>query len=83
MGAELPVTPETASAHSGARGVTRRRGLARRRSEHRGRLWLSAAVMAVFLAVPVPMFAGNVLGTAGLRSLTSSARQLGSPTAFS
>ena len=40
-------------------------------------------MLAVFLAVPVPMFAGNVLGTAGLRSLPSSARQLGSPTAFS
>ncbi|MGH3400443.1 MAG: DUF4436 family protein [Streptosporangiaceae bacterium] len=40
-------------------------------------------VLAAFLAVPVPMFAGNVLASAGLRSLPSSARQLGSPTAFS
>lgn len=84
MGAELPVTPETVSAVSGARGAAWRRGLLRRlTSGNARRLWLSAVVLALFLSVPVPMFIGNVLASAGLRALPSSARQLGSPTAFS
>ncbi len=70
MGAELPVTPETAAAVTGARGAARRRGLLRRvTSGNARRMGLSVVVLALLLSVPVPMFIGNVLASAGLRAL--------------
>jgi hypothetical protein len=85
MGADSAASGATSGpVDVGAPGAASRRRLLRGARPGDGRrFWVSLLVLALFLVVPVRMLIGNVLSSAGLRSLSSSAGQLGSPTAFS
>lgn len=61
----------------------RRRLLPRVRVGGSWRIWVSVAVVAVFMAVSARMFIMNVLAATGLRGLPSSAAKLGPATALS
>jgi hypothetical protein len=85
MGADSAASGTTSGTVSAGQpeAPARRRLLPRVRVGGSWRIWVSVAVVAVFMAVPARMFIMNVLAATGLRGLSSSAAKLGPATALS